>query len=73
MAGEIHAVFGPLWAYISFPLLFFLFFFLQYWYDEFLMWNSSEYNIKETVCVAEDIWLPDFGISNRLQDCIRVF
>ena len=39
---------------------------LQYWQDDYLQWNTSEYGgLTQIVLSPELVWLPDFGIENR--------
>ncbi len=42
-------------------------FLFQYWTDDYLTWNASEYaGLEQIVLSPELVWLPDFGIENRL-------
>ena len=39
---------------------------LQKWTDEYLQWNISDYEgLNEIVVKANQVWLPDLGITNR--------
>ena len=41
-------------------------FFIQYWQDDYLQWNATEYGgLTQIVLSPELVWLPDFGIENR--------
>ena len=40
--------------------------FEQYWQDDYLQWNTSDYGgLTQIVLSPELVWLPDFGIENR--------
>ena len=47
--------------------LFFSFlFYVKTWHDQFLVWNTTEYDeILELALPVEDVWFPDVNIANR--------
>ncbi len=46
---------------------------LQYWQDDYLQWNKTEYGgLTQIVLSPELVWLPDFGIENRCVVCCVV-